>query len=101
MDIYSCTLNMPQEIKAESFVFVGTFDQTGNVSYNDFLVIYSQHAEIRSESRKRIPCNFGVGIRNSLQKAAFACIGKTDQSNISNHFQFKFYIAFFTGFAFF
>ena len=80
-------LDMPQESRAQAGTFVRSFDQTGNVGQNEFLLPGPDHAEVGMQGGEGIVGDLGPGARHPRQKGGLAGIGEADQAGIGDQLE--------------
>lgn len=90
MDDHLGTFDVAQEFVSQTDSLGSSLDQSRNIrndkTTGSFQIHYTQ---IRIQGREMIVGNLGSGIGHSGQERGFTNIGKSYQSDISDHLQFQ------------
>ena len=90
MDDHLGTLNMAQEFVSQTDSLGSSLDQSRNIRNDETTGSFQIHyTQIRIQGREMIVGNLGSGIGHSGQERGFTNIGKSYQSDISDHLQFQ------------
>ena len=84
------SFNMPEKFMSQTDTIGSTFNQSRNIRNDETTGSFQIHyTQIRIQGREMIVGNLGSGIGHSGQERGFTNIGKSYQSDISDHLQFQ------------
>ena len=92
------SLDVPQELYAESLTFVCSLDQPGYIGHQEALVFADRNdSQARLKRCERIVGDLGMGGRDAGNQGRFSDVRETDQSHIGQQFQLQPNDSFFRG----
>ncbi len=84
------TLDMPEELMAETFALRRALDEARDVSEHHLeLVVHPDDTEVRLQRRERIVGDLGLRGRHRTDEGRLADIGKADDGDVGHELEFK------------
>lgn len=98
---FFAAFDVPEESVAETFVFAGAFNESGDVGQHDgaVFVFVIDDADGGVEGGEGVGGNSGAGVGKVSGEAGFAGIGKADEADVGDGFKDEFKVSIFSGFA--
>ena len=85
---HGIALYVSKEPQTESLAFARTLDDTGDICHTERpSVAIGDDAELRRKGCERIVRDLRFGGRDDAEQRRFACVRKSDQTNICQHFE--------------
>src|SRR5262245_17141901 len=81
---------MPKKLMAETEATVRALDKTGDVGHDETAIVaQSDNAEVWGQRRERVISNFRPSRGNPRDERRLTGIGKPDESDVGEQFQFE------------